>query len=167
MDFLRAAAESLNKNKKWIMVGAIVYLLPVIYRFATENSLVPLLDDTLFLYHRDSQITPINLDNLRTFFVIPSAIGAIVGASFLENIFERRFSGLEKYLARLFGSLSVAFAWIIIEFVGYSFFNPVGPWGNTILSPPAVYARNLLIALVVAPLVPYLIEYVYRRAKLK
>ena len=130
-----------------------------------ENFLVPLLDTTLFLYHRDSQITPINLDNLRTLFVIPSAIGAIVGANFLENLFERRFSGLEKYLARLFGSLSVAFAWIIIEFVGYSFFNPVGPWGNTIISPPAVYARNMLIALVVAPLAPYLFEHVYRMMK--
>jgi len=162
---LDAVFASLNKNKKAVITGAILYLLPVIYRFATKSSVVPILNSTLFLYHRNSQITPVNLETLGLTFLIPTAVGAIVGASFLENIFNRRFHGLEKYLSRVFGSLSLAFAWIVLHFIGFSFFNPVTPWGAHLWAGTAAYAKNLLIAVVVGPLVPYLVEFIYKRIK--
>ncbi|MBI1978820.1 MAG: hypothetical protein HYS62_02020 [Candidatus Aenigmarchaeota archaeon] len=165
MDILEALLKSLSKNKKWIIVGAIIYLIPVIYRLTTENSFVPFLDNTLFLYQRSSQIIPVNLETLGALFLIPSAIGAIIGVSFLENLFSRRFSGLEKYVGRVFGSLFFAVGWTAMQFSGFVFFNPVGPWGNLLWSGPDVYARNLLVALTVGPLVPYAIEFIYKIKK--
>ena len=165
MGFFNALTASLNKNKKVIVTGAVLYLLPVIYRFATKNSIVPILDNTLFLYHRNSQITPVNLETLGLTFLIPAAVGAVVGASFLESVFNRRFTGMEKYLARVFGSLSFAFLWIALHFIGYSFFNPVLPWGGHLWAGTEAYARNLLVALVVGPLVPYIFEFIYRKVR--
>ena len=165
MGIFEAAVHSLNKIKKWIVTGTAFYLVPIFYRFATNNSLVPILNKTIFLYHKNSQITPVNLETLGITFVIPCAVGAIVGASFMENAFNRRFHGFEKYLARVFGSLLFAFAWIALHFLGNSFFNPVLPWGTHLWAGTGAYARNLLIALVAAPLVPYVIEFIFRRVK--
>lgn len=162
MELFKSLIESLNKNKKWIVIGAILYLLPVLYRLVTTNSVVPILDMTLFLRHSDSQILPVNLETLGLMFLIPGAVGAVVGTTFLEHIFNRRFVGLEKYLARIFGSMVFAFGWTAIQFFGFIFLNPVGPWGNSLWSSPDAYARNLLVALTIAPLVPYVIEFVFR-----
>ncbi|MEK6909621.1 MAG: hypothetical protein AABW61_00930 [Candidatus Aenigmatarchaeota archaeon] len=167
MGILRAVAESLNKNKKWIVAGAMLYLAPVFYRLVTKTSVVPILDNTLFLYNRNSQIMPVNLETLGITFLIPCAVGAIVGTGFLENIFNRRFQGFEKYLSRVFGSVLFAFAWIALHFIGFSFFKPVTPWGAHLWAGTGAYARNLLIALVVGPLVPYAIEFVYKIARSK
>ena len=165
MGLFSAVLASLNKNKKAIVTGAALYLFPVIYRFATKSSLVPMLNSTLFLYHRNSQITPVNLETLGLTFLIPTAVGAVVGAGFLENIFNRRFTGMEKYLARVFGSLSFAFLWIALHFIGFSFFNPVLPWDGHLWVGTGAYARNLLVALVVGPLVPYIFEFIYRKVR--
>lgn len=165
MGLFSAVIESLNKNKKVVLIGAILYLAPVIYRLATKNSVVPFLNKTLFLYHRDLQITPVNLETFGATFLIPCAVGAVAGESLLENIFNRRFTGVEKYLARLFGSLSVAFVWIALHFIVSSFFNTATPWGNNLWAGTGAYARNLLIALVVGPLVPYAVEFIYRKVR--
>ena len=167
MGLFKALLESLNKNKKWVVAGAILYLIPVFYRFATKSSIVPILNSTLFLYHKNSQITPINLETLGSTFIIPTAVGAIVGTSFLEILFERRFTGLEKYLARVFGSVSFAFLWIAAHYIGSNFFNATAPWGTHLFSSMNFYARNLLVALIVAPIVPYLIEFIYKKLKEK
>ena len=165
MGLVGALIHGLNKNKKWIISGAILYLLPVFYRLVTKSSIVPFLNSTLFLRHSDSQIIPVNLETLGVTFIIPTAIGAIVGVSFLESVFNRRFTGMEKYLARVFGSLVAAFAWIALQFIGYSFFNPLTPWGTHLWAGTGAYARNLLIALVVAPFIPYIFEFVYKRIR--
>ncbi|MBI2005330.1 MAG: hypothetical protein HYS80_01040 [Candidatus Aenigmarchaeota archaeon] len=165
MRLVGAISESLDKNKKWILFGAIIYLLPVVYRLLTQNSFVPLLDSTLFLSHRDSQIIPVNLETLGALFIIPGALGAAIGTTFLEVIFERRFTRFERYLARVFGSMTLAIGWISVQFFGFLFFNPIGSWGSSLWSGPDVYARNLLVALIVAPLVPYMIEFVYKKVK--
>lgn len=159
------AVEALKENKKWVIIGIVLYLLPVFYRLTTGNSFVPLLDNTLFLRQSDSQITPVNLETLGALFLIPGVLGAVVGMSFLEKIFSRRFTGVEKYLARVMGSVTVGISWTIIQFFGFLFFNPSGPWGNSLWSSPDVYARNLLVALLAAPLVPYVFELVYKFRK--
>ena len=165
MGFFSVLAASLNKNKKLILFGAVLYLAPVIYRFATKSSIVPILNTTLFLRNVGSQVTPVNLEMLGITFILPTAVGAIVGTTFLETLFDRKFAGLEKYLARVFGSLSFAFAWIVLQFLGYSFFNPMLPWGTHLWAGTGAYARNLLIALILAPLVPYAIEFIYRKIR--
>ncbi len=162
MQVLKYIVESLKENKRWIIITIMLYLLPVIYRLTTSNSFIPILDSTLFLYHRDFQIIPVNLETLGMLFLIPGALGAVVGTSFLEKIFSRRFTGLEKYLARVLGSLVFGLGWTVVQFFGFLFFNPVGPWGSSLWAGPEVYARNLLIALTIAPLLPYVIEFVYR-----
>lgn len=159
------ALGSLNKNKKWVLIGALLYMIPVIYRYATKHSVVPILDDTLFFYHSNSQTIPVNLETFGIPFIIIGAIGAIFGTTYLEILFNRRFAGFEKYVGRVLGSLFFAFCWVIIQFLGYSFFNPIGPWGNHIWVGPDAYARNLLLALVVSPLIPYLIELIYKLFK--
>lgn len=98
-------------------------------------------------------------------FLIPGAVGAVVGTTFLENIFNRRFTGLEKYMARVFGSIVFAFAWTTVQFFGFLFFNPPGPWGSSLWASPDTYARNLLVALLIAPLVPYVIEFIHKMMK--
>lgn len=165
MGFFDSLAVSLNKNKKWIITGAILYLLPVFYRVITKNSVVPILNSTLFLRNVDSQVMPVNLESSGVTFLLPTAVGAIVGASLLENIFNRRFTGMEKYLARVFGSLSFAFLWIALHFIGYNFFNPVTPWGAHLWAGTGAYARNLLVALIAGPLVPYVVEFVHKKIK--
>jgi hypothetical protein len=167
MGLVGAVLESLNKNRKWVAIGAILYLLPVFYRILTKDSVVPLLNATLFLRNTGSQITPVNLETVGFTFIIFTAVGAMVGTSFLESIFSRRFAGMEKYLARVFGSLSFTFGWIIIQFLGYSFFNPATIWGSSLWAGPNVYLRSLVIGLAVAPLVPYAIEFLYKAIKKK
>lgn len=163
---VKYAIESLQENKRWIIIGAILYLIPVFYRLTTGNSFVPILDSTLFLYYRDSQITPVNLEILGALFLIPGSLGAVIGASFLEKVFNRRFAGLEKYLARVLSSLTFGLAFTAIQFFGFLFLNPAGPLGSGLWSAPDAYARNLLVAIIVAPLVPYVFEFVYNFYKI-
>ncbi len=166
MDISTSLFRSLNKNKKWIVLGAFLYLLPVFYRFATKESVVPILNKTLFIYNSNSQIMLVNLQSLGFLFAIPTAVAALVGTSFLENLFERKFSGFEKYLARVLGSLSFAIFWATVQFIGYNFLNPVGPWGSSVWpSPDNAYVRNFLVALSIGPLLPYIIEFLYRKTE--
>lgn len=165
MGLFSALIASLIKNKKWILAGIALYIAPVLYRFLAKSSVVPILNSTLFLFHQNSQITPVNLETLGLTFLIPSVVGALVGVSFLEHVFDRRFTGFEKYLARVFGSVSLAFLWVAVHFIGSSFFNPVAPWGGQLFAGSNFYARNLLIALVAAPLVTYVIELLYNRIR--
>ncbi len=159
MGISEALTGSLKKNIKWIILAMLLYLLPVFYRFQTSNSIVPIIDKTLFIYHINSQIVPVNLETLGVTFLIPSALGAIVGLNFLENIFERRFKGMEKYMGLLFGSLAFTFAWISVHYIGYNFITVVLPWGSSLWIGPSAYARNLLVAAIAAPVVPYIIRY--------
>ncbi len=151
--------ESVKANKWWVILAIILYILPAAYRLSTGNSIIPILNSTLFLYHDESQITPINLEVLGALFLIPGVLGAVLGVTFLEKLSGRKLVGWEKYVARVFGSLSVALGWTAIQFFGFLFFNPSGPWGDSLWASPDAYARNLLVALIVAPLVPYLIEF--------
>ncbi|MBI2545066.1 MAG: hypothetical protein HYW22_00490 [Candidatus Aenigmarchaeota archaeon] len=166
MRLVRTILESLGKNWKWIVFGAVLYVLPALYRYFTTNSLVPILDYTLFLYQQNSQIIPVNLETLGALFLIQGSLGAIVGNSFFEMILKRKLEGTEKYLAYVLGSVSFALLWTGVQFVGYNFLNPVGPWGNSVFPSSNVYGRNILISLTVAPLLPYLIELLNRKIKL-
>ncbi len=167
MGIFSSAIEGLDKNKRWVVSGAILYLIPVFYRLFTKDSIVPIINGTLFLYHKNFQVTPVNLEMIGLTFLIPCAVGAIVGNSFLESLFERRFAGVEKYLSRVFGSLAFAFLWISLHFFGHNFFNPSTPWGNQLWSGSEYYVRNLLLALFIGPLIPYLIELIHKKFKKK
>jgi len=151
-----------RKVLKWLGGGMFVYGLPAVYRYVTKNPLLPYLP----LINTSSDYIPSNLpEKLIVNFVAPGGAGAVVGETFVEKFTGKNLSGVKKYLSRVGGSLATTGIWTGIQYLGYTLsniFNYQWPSGGNPFEPPTFYPFNMLLALTLAPLAPYVVEYAKR-----
>ena|GEM_PF-2994327 len=147
------------KDKKvlgWLFGGMFVYGLPALYRYVTKNIMIPYMP----LIETPSEYIPSNLiEKLIVNFIAPGGTGAVVGETFIEKSKGINLSGTKKYLARVFGSVATTSVWAGIQYLGNTICDIVKyewPSGGNPFEPPNIYPFNILIALTLAPLSPYL-----------
>jgi len=144
---------------KWLGGGMFVYGLPAIYRYVTKNSLLPCLP----VINTPSDYIPSNLpEKLIVNFVAPGGTGAVIGETLVEKSTGQTISGMKKYLSRVGGSLVTTGVWTGIQYLGYTLsniFNYQWPSGGNPFESPITYPFNMLLALTLAPLAPYVVDY--------
>jgi hypothetical protein len=154
--------KSTIKNKrvlKWLTFGVTVYGLPAFYRAITKNPIV------LPTIESSTPYIPSNLlEKLIVNPIFPGSVGAVAGETFANEKYGE-VKGLKKYLVRVAGSLSAASVWTLFQYVGYQICDILKfewPSGGNPFETSIVYPFNLTIALTLAPLAPYLAEYLLR-----
>jgi hypothetical protein len=149
---------------KWLMFGVTVYGIPAFYRAITKNPIV------LPTIESPTPYIPNNLlEKLIVNPIFPGGVGAVAGETFASKKYGE-LKGLKKYLARVAGSLSAVSFWTLFQYVGYQICYILKfewPSGGNPFETSIVYPFNLTIALTLAPLVPYLAEYLSRFKYLK
>jgi len=167
---LSALKETLKEKRtwKWLGFGMVVYGIPAIYRAITHNSELPFLPSI----SPPNKYIPANLyEKLLVNFIAPGGVGAIVGEEFIKKYCRCELSKIKKYLSRLFGSVTTTLAWTSIQYLGYTIYETYikygGPWGGNPWESPSVYPFNLLMAIIFAPLFPYVVEYLEKIIRFK
>jgi len=153
--------ETLKEKRtwKWLGFGMIVYGIPAIYRAITHSPELPFLPSV----SPPNEYIPANLyEKLLINFIAPGGVGAKIGEIYFEKYYGKKFSGIKKYLSRLFGSVTTTSAWTSIQYLGYTTYETYikhgGPWGGNPWESPSVYPFNLLMAIFVAPFFPYVVD---------
>jgi hypothetical protein len=140
----------------WLFGGMFVYGSPAFYRYVTKNIIIPYMP----LIQSPSEYIPSNLiEKLIVNFIAPGGTGAVVGETFIEKSKGINLSGTKKYLARVFGSVATTSVWAGIQYLGNTICDIVKyewPSGGNPFEPPNFYPFNILLALTLAPLSPYL-----------
>jgi len=146
-------AQSLKERKRWIATGITIYGLPAFYRAVTRSDL------PLPLFETSNEYIPKNLiEKLLVNPIAPGGVGAVIGETFIEKFTNRKNKGLRKYLSRVFGSIVTTGIWTGIQYLGYTVCDMLKyewPSGGNPFESPNVYPFNILIAISLAPLVPY------------
>ncbi|MEM5811589.1 MAG: hypothetical protein QXG91_02505 [Candidatus Aenigmatarchaeota archaeon] len=154
----REIYNGIKKEKRkiieWLIGGATIYGTPAIYRYITRSPILLPEIETLPPY------IPSNLlEKLIVNSVAPGGVGAIIGeAAFNKSI--------RKYIRRIMGSVSLTSIWTLIQYIGYYICDIIKyewPSGGNPFESPNTYPFNLLMALTIAPLFPYLIDYFHSK----
>ena len=161
--------ETLKDKKvlKWLVGGIAIYATPAIYRAVTKNPIVPIFP----LVDLKNPYIPKNLyEKLVVNFFAPGGIGAVIGEKYAGKVYGK-LKGVKKYLTRVGGSVGLTGLWTSLQYLGYSvcnYLNYQWPSGGNPFESPNIYPFNILLALTIAPLSPYLIEGIgefYKRLK--
>jgi len=160
---IQAATQSLKERKGWIAAGITIYGLPAFYRAVTRSDLpLPLLETS-------NDYIPKNLvEKLLVNPIAPGGVGAVIGETFVEKLTNRENRGSRKYLSRVFGSLTATSIWTGIQYLGYTVCDILKyewPSGGNPFESPNVYPFNILIAISLAPLVPYAADFLKLKTK--
>ena len=155
-----------KRVQKWLAAGVSVYGAPAIYRYITRNVNLPFVP----FIESPSEYIPQNLpEKFLVNPVAPGGVGAVLGETLLEKTIEKKASGWKKYASRLLGSLTTTSIWTGIQYTGYVICDKMNyqwPSGGNPFEPPNFYPFNLSIALTLAPLVPYVVDYVKSKLNL-
>lgn len=110
---------------------------------------------------------PSNLpEKLIVNFVAPGGVGAVIGETLVNKITEDKISGLKKYISRVSGSLTTTSIWTILQYLGY-IQSYIWPHGENPFEGPIVYPFNLFIAITLAPLAPYIADFINSKIRRK
>jgi len=156
--FSQGIKETIKNIRVWVWLGfgCGVYGIPAGYRYITTNDLLPYLP----IIESPSEYIPSNLiEKLIVNSITPGGVGAVVGETFIEKSKGINLSGTKKYLARVFGSVATTSVWAGIQYLGYTICDILKyewPSGGNPFEPPNIYPFNVLLALTLAPLSPYL-----------
>ncbi len=145
MNLRSAAVATIRSRRFWIwqIGGAIIYLLPAMYRFGTGNMAIPLLNFPGFWI--DHLIPGNFLEKLLVNSFFPGAAGAVAGEIFFSLHDGEAPDRKVKYGRRLTGSFLETAAWSGVQLVGYSL-AIMGPYGSNIFEHSLVFPVNFLLA---------------------
>jgi len=147
MSFKFAFISTLKEKRFWIwaIVGIIIYLIPVVIRYATGSIIIPFLNwPGYWIDH----FIPGNLSEkiiVNMFF--PGATGAVTGEIFIQYYRKQNLTLKAKYLSRFAGAMLFVSAWSLFQLIGYQFeiymsFSP----GSNLFESYFVYPLNYVIA---------------------
>ncbi len=163
LECMKEVKNRLLKHKgvlSWCFFGVAVYGLPAAYRYITGIEEIQ-----IFPFNKSpSKFIPFNL--LEKFVVnpvFPGGVGAALGGERIANRY-----GYGKYVSRVVGSLTATGIWTGIQYLGHfacDILKYNWPSGGNPFEPPEWYPFNLLIAVTLAPLVPYAVDYVKSKIK--
>jgi hypothetical protein len=143
---LRSAALATITNKRvwlWQIAGAIIYLIPVVIRFATKSIVIPILNFPGFWI---GDYIPGNLlEKILVNAFFPGGAGGIAGETFICKYNSKTLNGKTKYLSRLAGALFQTAVWTAFQYVGYNLLIN-GPYGSNIFEFATVFPINFTLA---------------------
>jgi hypothetical protein len=130
----------------WQVVGAIIYVIPVLIRYGTGDVVIPILNFPGFWI---GHIIPGNmLEKVLVNAFFPGGAGAVAGEIFVVNyvggsVFHRR-----RYVSRLGGALGETAAWSAFQFLGYMLMisGPSGAHGSNLFESVYVFPINFMLA---------------------
>ena len=146
MGLLGAVAATLKSRRfwLWLIIGIIIYLIPVAIRFATKSVAIPILDFPGFWI---GHVIPGNfLEKLLVNSFFPGGVGAVAGEILFTNYIGKPVDRTSKHLYRLMGALVAVSVWSGLQFLGYSLFI-MGPYGSNVFEHALVFPLNFLLAM--------------------
>jgi hypothetical protein len=163
---IKIALVATMKSKRfwtWMLVGIIIYLIPVAIRYATGSIVIPFLNwPGYWIDH----FIPGNLsEKILVNMFFPGAAGAIAGEVFIEYHSKQSLTIKNKYLTRLAGAMLFVSAWSLFQYLGYqrSIYMSFSP-GSNLFESYFVYPLNYIIAAcsIFTPTIIYTIKKLYQ-----
>ena len=147
----RAIGATLRSRRfrLWQIGGAIIYGIPVVIRYVTGTSQLPILG--LLATPPIDHYVPSNLvEKILVNAFFPGGAGGVAGEVFVSNYNHDAAKGKAKYLSRLGGALLQTAAWSAFQYWGYSLmilgpWSIGGDWGN-IFEYWLVFPLNFILA---------------------
>ena len=151
MNLRRAVGATLRSRRfrLWQIGGAIIYGIPVVIRYVTGTSQLPILG--LLATPPIDHYVPSNLvEKILVNAFFPGGAGGVAGEVFVSNYNHDAAKGKAKYLSRLGGALLQTAAWSAFQYWGYSLmilgpWSIGGDWGN-IFEYWLVFPLNFILA---------------------
>ena len=151
MNLRRAIGATLRSRRfrLWQIGGAIIYGIPVVIRYVTGTSQLPILG--LLATPPIDHYVPSNLvEKILVNAFFPGGAGGVAGEVFVSNYNHDAAKGKAKYLSRLGGALLQTAAWSAFQYWGYSLmilgpWSIGGDWGN-IFEYWLVFPLNFILA---------------------
>jgi hypothetical protein len=127
MELRRAIGATLRSKRFWVwqLAGAIIYGIPVAFRFATGSVSIPILNFPGFWIGHYIPGNMVEKILVNAFF--PGGAGGVAGEVLVSNYNGEAVKGKAKYLSRLGGALLQTAAWSAFQYWGYSLML-LGPW---------------------------------------
>jgi hypothetical protein len=128
MNLSSAVKATLRSRRFWLwqIGGAIIYGIPVVIRYVTGTSQLPILG--LLATPPIDHYIPSNLvEKILVNAFFPGGAGGVAGESLVSNYKSEAGKGRAKYLSRLGGALLETAAWSAFQYWGYSLMI-FGPW---------------------------------------
>ncbi len=147
MSFRFAVAATLKSKRfwTWMIVGIIIYLIPVTIRYATGSIIIPFLNwPGYWIDH----FIPGNLsEKILVNMFFPGAAGAIAGEVFAGYYIKQHLTVKIKYFARFVGAIVFVSVWSLFQLWGYqlSIYMSFSPASN-LFESYFVYPINYVIA---------------------
>lgn len=130
----------------WQLVGAIIYVIPVLIRYGTGDVVIPVLNFPGFWI---GHIIPGNLlEKVLVNAFFPGGAGAVAGEIFALNYVGGAVFHRSRYLSRLGGALGETAAWSVFQFLGYMLMisGPSGAHGSNLFESVYVFPINFVLA---------------------
>ena len=143
------ATQERRRFRLWQIGGAIIYGIPVVIRYVTGTSQLPILG--LLATPPIDHYVPSNLvEKILVNAFFPGGAGGVAGEVFVSNYNHDAAKGKAKYLSRLGGALLQTAAWSAFQYWGYSLmilgpWSIGGDWGN-IFEYWLVFPLNFILA---------------------
>jgi hypothetical protein len=127
MKLCSAVKATLRSKRLWVwqLAGAIIYGIPVAFRFATGSVSIPILNFPGFWIGHYIPGNMVEKILVNAFF--PGGAGGVAGEVLVSNYNGEAVKGKAKYLSRLGGALLQTAAWSAFQYWGYSLML-LGPW---------------------------------------
>jgi hypothetical protein len=146
MELRRAIVYTLRSRRFWVweVAGAVIYSIPVAFRYATGAVAIPFLNFPGFWI---DYIIPGNLlEKVLVNAFFPGGAGGVAGEVLASNHRGEAVAGRTKYLARLGGALGQTAVWSALQFFGY-FLRIRGPHGGgNLFESMFVFPINFVLA---------------------
>lgn len=150
----------------WIIGGALFYGTPAIFRYVEATDFLPFQKYSQPLSNFPYIPGPAFLfEKLIVNFVAPGGVGAVLGDTYASVRAGREPTTKEKARARIAGSIALTIVWTLVQYLGFTLSQMTSyafPSGSNPFEGPMYYPLNLVIAILWAPLAPYLTERLHR-----
>ncbi|MCL2135002.1 MAG: hypothetical protein FWH37_05545 [Candidatus Bathyarchaeota archaeon] len=166
MNFRFAFTSTISSKRfwSWTIVGVIIYLVPVVIRYATGSIIIPFLNWPGYWV---DHFIPGNLsEKILVNMFFPGATGAIAGEIFTTHYKKQQLSTKTLYLSRFVGAMLFVTAWSFFQFFGYQLkiymsFSP----GSNLFESYFVFPINYLIATcsIFTPTILYIIKNMFKK----
>lgn len=130
----------------WQVVGAIIYVIPVLIRYGTGDVVIPILNFPGFWI---GHIIPGNmLEKVLVNAFFPGGAGAVAGEIFAVNYVGGAVFRRSRYVSRLGGALCETAAWSAFQSLGYMLMisGPSGAHGSNLFESVYVFPINFVLA---------------------
>lgn len=147
MSFKFAASATIKSKRfwTWMLAGMVIYLIPVVTRYATGSIIIPFLNWPG--YWIDHFIPGNFSEKILVNMFFPGAAGAIAAEVFTGHYLQKPLAAKTLYLSRFAGAILFVSAWSLFQLWGYqlSIYMSFSPSSN-LFESYFVFPINYVIA---------------------